>query len=38
MTGIPNLASVAAIRTRRNISPGYVELEPKIVKKWLNKG
>jgi len=25
------------LRTRRNISPGNLELEPKIVKNWPNK-
>ena len=24
--------------TRRNLSPGYLELEPKIVENWPNKG
>ena len=30
--------SYNGFRTRLNLSPGYLGLEPKIVKKWPNKG
>ena len=28
----------SGLRTRRNLSPGYLGLEPRIVENWPNKG
>ena len=30
--------NASGLRTRRNLRPGYLGLEPKIVENWSNKG